>query len=85
VHMSDIDNIEPHQLAYIALPNASEPIAARVRTVSLDVERQPRAGFPKWVRQQQNVASVLLVPEEPLPATAVGLPVDVRFSEAPVL
>lgn len=85
VHMSEIDRIEPHQRAYVALPNASEPIAARVHAVSLDVERQPRAGFPKWVRQQQNVASVLLVPEEPLPASAVGVPVDVRFSEAPVI
>lgn len=83
VHMSQIDRIDPHQRAFIALPNASEPIAARVHAVSLDVERQPRAGFPKWVRQQQNVASVLLVPEEPLPASAVGVPVDVRFSEAP--
>lgn len=85
VHMDDIDRIQPHQTAYIALPNASEPIRAQVRTVSLDVERQPRAGFPKWVRQQQNVASVLLVPEKPLPASAVGVPVDVRFSEAPVV
>ncbi|EKV30785.1 hypothetical protein C882_4122 [Caenispirillum salinarum AK4] len=85
VHMSQIDRIEPHQRAFVALPNASEPIEARVHAVSLDVERQPRAGFPKWVRQQQNVASVLLVPEQPLPASAVGVPVDVRFSEAPVL
>lgn len=85
VHMDDIAHITPHQKAYIALPNASEPIAATVRTVALDVDAQPRAGFPQWVRQQQNVASVLLVPEEPLPASAVGIPVDVRFSEAPVL
>lgn len=85
VHMDDIRNIEPHQKAYIALPNASEPIEATVRTVALDIESQPRAGFPKWVRQQQNMASVLLVPEKPLPASAVGVPVDVRFSEAPVL
>lgn len=85
VHMSKIGDIEPHQRAYIALPNASEPIEARVRSVALDVERQPRAGFPEWVRQQQNVASVLLVPEEPLPASTVGVPVDVRFSEAPII
>lgn len=85
VHMDDIGDIESHQKAYIALPNASEPIPARVRSVALDVERQPRAGFPDWVRQQQNVASVLLVPEEPLPASAVGTPVDVRFTEAPML
>lgn len=85
VHMSDIDRIEPNQLAYIALPNASEPIRARVRNVALDVERQPRAGFPSWVRQQQNVASVLLVPERDLPAESVGQPVDVRFTEAPLL
>ncbi|TFH85897.1 HlyD family efflux transporter periplasmic adaptor subunit [Billgrantia azerbaijanica] len=85
VHMDDIGRIEPDQQAYIALPNASEPIRARVRNVALDVERQPRAGFPRWVRQQQNVASVLLVPEKDLPADSVGQPVDVRFTEAPLL
>ncbi len=85
VHMDQISDIEPHQVAYVALPNASEPIAARVRSVALDVERQPRAGFPEWVRQEQNVASVLLVPEEPLDASDVGKPVDVRFSEAPFI
>ncbi|WP_136254372.1 PilZ domain-containing protein [Onishia niordana] len=85
VHMSDIDRIEPSQRAFIALPDASEPIHARVRSVALDIERQPRAGFPSWVRQQQNVASVLLVPENPLPADRVGTPVDVRFTEDPML
>lgn len=85
VHMSDINRIEPDQQAYLALPNASEPIRARVRNVALDIERQPRAGFPSWVRQQQNVASVLLVPETELPAESVGQPVDVRFTEAPLL
>lgn len=85
VHMDDIDRIEPNQTAYVALPNASAPIRARVRNVALDIERQPRAGFPRWVRQQQNVASVLLVPEETLLAENVGKPVDVRFTEAPLL
>ncbi|WP_111413803.1 alginate biosynthesis protein Alg44 [Billgrantia lactosivorans] len=85
VHMEDISRIEPNQQAYVTLANANQPIRARVRNVSLDVERQPRAGFPSWVRQQQNVASVLLVPEEPLPAESVGQPVDVRFTEAPLL
>ncbi|WP_136253062.1 PilZ domain-containing protein [Onishia niordana] len=85
VHMDDIDNIDPNQQAYISLPNVSGPVNARVRSVALDIERQPRAGFPSWVRQQQNVASVLLVPEEPLPATRVGTPVDVRFTEDPFL
>ncbi len=85
VHMSDISRIEPNQQAYVTLANTSNPIRARVRNVALDVERQPRAGFPSWVRQQQNVASVLLVPEEPLPAESVGQPVDVRFTETPLL
>ncbi|GHE20444.1 HlyD family efflux transporter periplasmic adaptor subunit [Halomonas urumqiensis] len=85
VHMDDIGRIEPNQEAYIGLPNASEPIRARVRNVALDIERQPRAGFPNWVRQQQNVASVLLVPERDLPAQSVGQPVDVRFTDAPLL
>lgn len=85
VHMNDISRIEPNQQAYVTPANANQPIRARVRNVALDVERQPRAGFPSWVRQQQNVASVLLVPEEPLPAESVGQPVDVRFTEAPLL
>ncbi|MCK2184328.1 PilZ domain-containing protein [Halomonas getboli] len=85
VHMDDIDRIGPDQKAYISLPNTAGPISARVRSVALDIERQPRAGFPSWVRQQQNVASVLLVPEEPLPADSVGTPVDVRFTETPLI
>ncbi|MBB3141566.1 PilZ domain-containing protein [Halomonas organivorans] len=85
VHMDDIDRIDPNQKAYISLPHTSGPISARVRSVALDIERQPRAGFPSWVRQQQNVASVLLVPERPLPAASVGTPVDVRFTEAPLI
>ncbi|WP_136248777.1 PilZ domain-containing protein [Halomonas borealis] len=85
VHMDDIDRIGPDQQAYISLPNTAGPISARVRSVALDIERQPRAGFPSWVRQQQNVASVLLVPEEPLPADTVGTPVDVRFTETPLV
>mgnify|MGYP003655227436 CR=1 FL=1 len=71
VHMDDISRIEP--------------IRAQVRNVALDVEPQPRAGFPSWVRQQQNVASVLLSPEAPLPPESVGQPVDVRFSETQLL
>ncbi|ALM54717.1 pilus assembly protein PilZ [Halomonas huangheensis] len=85
VHMDDIARIEPDQLAYISLPNTAGPISARVRSVALDIERQPRAGFPSWVRQQQNVASVLLVPEDPIPVESVGTPVDVRFTEQPML
>ncbi|WP_043530202.1 HlyD family efflux transporter periplasmic adaptor subunit [Litchfieldella xinjiangensis] len=85
VHMSDIARIEPEQTAYVSLANSNEAIRAKVRNVALDIERQPRAGFPSWVRQQQNVASVLLVPEEPLPPESVGQPVDVRFAETPVL
>lgn len=85
VHMDDISRIEPNQQAYVTLANTSQPIRARVRNVALDIELQPRAGFPSWVRQQQNVASVLLVPEEPLPAGSVGQPVDVRFTETLLL
>lgn len=85
VHMDDIGRIKPHQMAFLRLPGNDEAIEARVRSVALDVERQPRAGFPQWVRQQQNVASVLLVPTRSLPASMVGYPVDVRFSDAPML
>ncbi|HSH49698.1 MAG TPA: HlyD family secretion protein [Halomonas sp.] len=85
VHMKDIGRIKPHQMAFVRLPNSNEIIESRVRSVALDVERQPRAGFPQWVRQQQNVASVLLIPEHPLPTSLVGYPVEVRFSDSPML
>lgn len=85
VHMDDISRIEPNHQAYVTPANATQPIKAQVRNVALDIEAQPRAGFPSWVRQQQNVASVLLVPEEPLPPESVGQPVDVRFTETPLL
>lgn len=85
VHMEDISRIEPNQQAYVTLANTNQPIRARVRNVALDIELQPRAGFPSWVRQQQNVASVLLIPEEPLPPESVGQPVDVRFTETELL
>ncbi|WP_447895994.1 HlyD family efflux transporter periplasmic adaptor subunit [Vreelandella sp. GE22] len=85
VHMDDISRIQPNQQAYVTLPNATQPIRAQVRNVALDIESQPRAGFPSWVRQQQNMASVLLFPEEPLPPESVGQPIDVRFSETQLL
>ncbi|PRY65763.1 HlyD family secretion protein [Vreelandella songnenensis] len=85
VHMNDISRIRPNHQAYVTLPNATQPIRAQVRNVALDIESQPRAGFPSWVRQQQNVASVLLLPEEPLPPESVGQPIDVRFSETQLL
>ena len=31
------------------------------------------------------MASVLLIPEQPLPASSVGTPVDVRFNETPII
>ncbi|MBZ5486851.1 PilZ domain-containing protein [Halomonas aquamarina] len=85
VHMDDISRIQANQQAYVTLPNATQPIRAQVRNVALDIESQPRAGFPSWVRQQQNMASVLLFPEEPLPPESVGQPIDVRFSETQLL
>ncbi|USZ48752.1 HlyD family efflux transporter periplasmic adaptor subunit [Halomonas sp. DN3] len=85
VHMRDIHRIHAGQDAFISLPGSHQTIPAKVRSLALDVERQPRAGFPEWVRQQQNIASVLVVPQQPLPTDRIGTPVDVRFSDAPLV
>ncbi|MEZ5826097.1 MAG: PilZ domain-containing protein [Geminicoccaceae bacterium] len=85
VHMSDIDEIEPHDEAYVELPQTGELVAARVLAVRLDPDRGPRAGFPAWVAQDQSLASVELVPSQPLPSHLVGVPMKVYFTSWPTL
>lgn len=82
VHVDDIDRIRPHQSALVRLPNVAEPVEARVHAISLDRERQPRAGFPDWVSQDQSLASVLLIPEETPTPDQIGVPVEVEFFNA---
>ena len=85
VHMSEIGEIQPHDEAYVELPQTGELVAARVLAVRLDPDRGPRAGFPAWVAQDQSLASVELVPSRPLPVQLVGVPMNVYFTSWPVL
>lgn len=80
VHLSEVEGLAPGQQALVELPAVAEPIAARIATIALESERQPRAGFPDWLRQDQSLASVLLVAERPLSADLIGLPAEVTFT-----
>lgn len=76
-------SIRQHDMAFIELPRTGELIEARVALLALDAERQPRAGLPRWAREDQSLASVLLRPSQALPSDMIGVPVEVVFSRVP--
>jgi len=78
-----IDRIGPDQVAFLSLPNVAKLIEAKVETVTMDPLRQPRAGFPAWLRKEKRMASILLRPNHPLTADMIGRPVQVIFSDLP--
>jgi hypothetical protein len=82
VHVNTIGRISPNQRAMVTFPNTSRPVEARVHAINLDRERQPRSGFPEWVSHDETVATVLLVPNAPLSADQIGVPVQVKFIES---
>ena len=85
VHMSDIQEIRPHDEVYIELPHTGELIAGRVLAIRLDPDRGPRAGFPPWVAQDQSLASVEIVPSQAIPTSQLGVPLRVLFTSWPNL
>lgn len=85
VPLRSIDRIHQHQVAFIDLPNSDQLIEARVARITLDSLRQPRAGFPRWMQQDESLASVLLRPSRPLASDGIGRPVRVVFSDLPAV
>jgi hypothetical protein len=83
IPMSEVREIKRFQKATIELPSRSETITGRVVEVKLEGEHRPRAGFPKWVRQDLSKATVLIAPEKKIAKVGVGTPVDVSFSGTP--
>lgn len=83
IPMSEVREIKRFQKATIELPNREETITGRVVEVKLEGEHRPRAGFPKWVRQDLSKATVLIAPEKKIARVGVGTPVDVSFSGTP--
>jgi multidrug efflux pump subunit AcrA (membrane-fusion protein) len=83
VPLRAVAGIRQHDTGFIELPHSGELIEARVALIALDSERQPRAGFPRWAQEDQNLASVLLRPSRALPRDMIGDPVHVIFSRAP--
>jgi multidrug resistance efflux pump len=79
VHLNKISGIEPNERAEVVLPTTGETRPARVVSIQLEGEKSERAGFPEWARQDMSHGTVILAMEEPLPATLVGHPIDVRF------
>ncbi|MBK1696160.1 HlyD family efflux transporter periplasmic adaptor subunit [Rhodovibrio salinarum] len=83
IPMSEVREIKRFQKANIELPNREQTITGRVVEVKLEGEHRPRAGFPKWVRQDLSKATVLIAPEKKIAQVGVGTPVDVSFSGTP--
>jgi hypothetical protein len=83
VPLWSVAGIRQHDTAFVELPHSGELIEARVALISLDSERSPRAGFPRWAQQDQGMASVLLSPSRALPSDMIGVPVTVIFSRVP--
>lgn len=82
VPMDVVPRLARAQRATIRLPHSGHIVAGRIIDINVEGERRPRAGFPRWVREDLSKATVLIAPERPLPGAAVGMPVEVTFSDA---
>lgn len=77
VHLTDSNDLHVGQTAVVTVPGSLRRFDAKVERISLDPEQQPRIGFPEWLRKADTLASVLLIPEEPLQAGDIGQPFEV--------
>lgn len=82
VPMDAVPRLSRAQRATIRLPNSGRSVVGRIIDINVEGERRPRAGFPRWVREDLSKATVLIAPERPLAGAAVGMPVEVTFSDA---
>jgi hypothetical protein len=79
VKLKNIDGLTPGATAYFRDPKSRKLEEAVVERVSLDPERQPRYGFPDWMRQDPTLGSVTLALNSPVSPEWIGLPIEVMF------
>ncbi len=81
IPMDAVPRLTRSQRANIYSPNTGQNVWGRIVDLSVEGSRRPRAGFPRWVRQDLSKATLLIAPEQPLSGIGVGTPVDVSFSD----
>ncbi|WPZ32343.1 alginate biosynthesis protein Alg44 [Thalassobaculum sp. OXR-137] len=81
IPMDAVPRLTRSQRANIYSPNTGQNVWGRIVDLSVEGSRRPRAGFPRWVRQDLSKATLLIAPEEPLRGIGVGTPVEVSFSD----
>ncbi len=86
VHVRDVDRLYRGQTAYISWPESDQISEGTIEFIALDGIRQSRAGFPDWLRQDQSLVSVMIVPSDPVDPDLIGHPVNVMVrTELPFL
>lgn len=81
VKLKDAKTMRPGQMAFVRLSGETDLVEARVETVLLDDLRQPRVGFPRWLRQDQSMGAVTFTMDHPLSPEAIGVPAEVFITE----
>ena len=81
IPMAAVPRLSKTQRASIYSPDTGQTVWGRVVDLSVEGSRRPRAGFPRWVRQDLSKATLLIAPERPLSGIGVGTPVEVTFSD----
>ena len=81
IPMDAVPRLTRSQRANIYSPNTGQNVWGRIVDLSVEGSRRPRAGFPRWVRQDLSKATLLIAPEQPLRGIGVGTPVEVSFSD----
>ncbi|MCB2117476.1 MAG: hypothetical protein KDE00_14575 [Rhodobacteraceae bacterium] len=80
VKLAAIDGLEAGQPAGFRAPGSGAFLPAMIERITLDANRQPRYGFPDWIRKEPTVASVILRADAPVEASWIGQPIEVLFN-----
>lgn len=81
IPMDAVPRLTRSQRANIYVPDTGQNVWGRIVDLSVEGSRRPRAGFPRWVRQDLSKATLLIAPEAPMRGVGVGTPVEVSFSD----
>lgn len=79
VNLKHANNLFVGQSAVVEMPGVNAMFEAEVEQISLDPTRQPRVGFPEWLRREPTLASVVLKTDEPLDPALIGTPIKVTL------
>lgn len=81
IPMDAVPRLSKTQRASLYSPDTGQTVWGRVIDLNVEGSRRPRAGFPRWVREDLSKATLLIAPESPITGVGVGTPVEVTFSD----